>query len=155
MDLQHGLACLSRLAALILVVSLTGCSPSTAPPLAERQANIVLLLRSSAFNDGEIIPKKYTCDREDISPPLAWTRVPATAQSLVLIVDDPDAPIGTWVHWVLFNIDARLKELPEGATGIGVEGKNSWRRTGYGGPCPPPGKPHRLNQVELVGNYSR
>ncbi len=104
---------------------------------------MVLQISSTAFHDGEYVPRKFTCDGEDISPQLTWTGAPSTAQTLVLIVDDPDAPKGTWVHWVLFNIDAKLDELPEGATGIGVEGKNSWHRTGYGGPCPPPGQPHR------------
>lgn len=100
-------------------------------------------LTSSAFEHGGTIPQKYTCDGADISPPLAWSSVPQATQSLALIMDDPDAPLGTWVHWVLFDIPAEVRELPEGATELGVDGQNSWRRTGYGGPCPPPGKPHR------------
>lgn len=105
---------------------------------------------SSAFQTGAEIPRRYTCQGEDRSPPLRWTGVPASAQSLVLIVDDPDAPDPraprmTWVHWVLYDLpaaDGGLEEavaiLPEG-TGQGL---NDWGRTGYGGPCPPIGR-HR------------
>jgi len=98
---------------------------------------------SAAFVQGEPIPVRYTCDGEDLSPPLSWRGVPPGTQSLVLIMDDPDAPVGTWVHWVLYNVPPEVEELPEGVSGIGVEGMNSWQRTGYGGPCPPAGKPHR------------
>lgn len=98
---------------------------------------------SAAFAHGERIPTRYTCDGEDRSPPLAWGDLPAGTQSLALIMDDPDAPMGTWVHWVLYDIPPEGDGLPEGVRGVGVEGTNSWRRTGYGGPCPPPGKPHR------------
>lgn len=102
-----------------------------------------LQLTSSAFVHGERIPVRYTCDGEDLSPPLRWEDVPAGTQSLVLIMDDPDAPMGTWVHWVLYDLSPEMRDLVEGATGVGVDGVNSWRRTGYGGPCPPPGKAHR------------
>ena len=109
-----------------------------------------LELTSSAFAAGEAIPSKYTCEGEDVSPPLAWSGVPANAKSLVLIVDDPDAPDPaapkmTWVHWVLYNLPtnvgalaAATKQLPAGA----LSGLNDWKRTGYGGPCPPIGR-HR------------
>ena len=70
-------------------------------------------LKSSAFDEGGMIPAKYTCDGEDISPPLAWSGVPESAKSLALISDDPDAPVGTWVHWVLYNVPAEVTELPE------------------------------------------
>ena len=102
-------------------------------------------LTSTAFSEGEMIPSRYTCDGEDTSPPLAWSGVPEAAQSLALICDDPDAPVGTWVHWVLFNIPPDAVGLPEAvATGTthesgAVSGKNSWGRLGYGGPCPPGG----------------
>ena len=102
-------------------------------------------LTSPAFSEGEMIPTRYTCDGEDISPPLAWSGVPETAQSLVLICDDPDAPVGTWDHWVLFNIPADASGLPEAVANEptlesgAVHGKNSWGRSGYGGPCPPGG----------------
>ena len=102
-------------------------------------------IRSSAFKGGEEIPRKYTCDDIDISPPLSWTGVPEGTESFVLICDDPDAPVGTWVHWVIYNIPAetaqlsasvqKTKELASGAQ----QGKNDFHRVGYGGPCPPPG----------------
>ena len=104
-----------------------------------------LKLTSTAFSEGGMIPKQYTCDGKDVSPPLSWSGVPATARTLVLICDDPDAPAGTWVHWVLFNLPASttglpehvptLKTLPNGAR----QGTNDFRRIGYGGPCPPGG----------------
>jgi len=124
---------------------------------------MTLTLRSDAFNNGEEIPSRYTCEGEDIAPALTWDGVPADARSLVLIVDDPDAPDPrapkmTWVHWVLYNIPPDSTGLAEGA-GNGElpagteEGLNDWRHTAYGGPCPPIGR-HRyffklyaLNQV--------
>jgi len=102
-------------------------------------------ITSSAFSEGGMIPKRYTCDGEDISPPLAWVGVPEGTKSLALICDDPDAPMGTWVHWVLFDIPARTKELsdnipPEKIIENGAKhGMNDFRRFGYGGPCPPGG----------------
>lgn len=97
-------------------------------------------LTSSAFSDNGIIPQKYTCDGEDINPPLTISDVPNNAKSLALIVDDPDAPAGTWVHWVVFNVNPKVREIkekssPEGAT----EGITSFGKPGYGGPCPPSG----------------
>ncbi len=109
-------------------------------------------LTSQAFKNGEEIPSKYTCQGMDISPPLSWSGVPSGTKSLVLIVDDPDAPDPanpkmTWVHWVLFNIPPEVTDLPEGVKENelppGVRsGLNDWHRTGYGGPCPPIGR-HR------------
>lgn len=102
-------------------------------------------LTSSAFSEDAMIPVKYTCDGQDISPPLAWTDVPSGARSLALICDDPDAPAGTWVHWVAFNLAPDMTGLPESVPpektpkAGGVQGTNSWRRIGYGGPCPPGG----------------
>jgi len=154
-----------------------------------------LTITSSAFRHNADIPTRYTCDDEDMSPPLSWTGVPAGAKSLVLIVDDPDAPDPkapkmTWVHWVLYNIppgttslaeDVDAKDLPKGT----LEGINDWKRTGYGGPCPPVGRHryfhkiyaldtmlpdlgrptkaklekamlgHILAQAELIGGYQR
>ncbi len=104
---------------------------------------MTLTITSSAFEEEGRIPQKYTCEGQDISPPLAWSGVPDGAQSLVLIADDPDAPIGTWVHWVLYDLPPETTELAEGASGTGTEGINDFKRTGYGGPCPPPGNPHR------------
>lgn len=111
-----------------------------------------LLITSSAFSEGNEIPSEYTCDGKDISPPLNWTEVPSAAKSLVLIVDDPDAPDPaapkmTWIHWLLYNLPAKNAEMPEAAgnsepqPGV-LQGLNSWSRTGYGGPCPPIGR-HR------------
>lgn len=102
-------------------------------------------IASPAFEEGGLIPKKYTCDGLDISPPLAWSSIPAGAQSLALIADDPDAPVGTWVHWVLFNLAAEARELVEGIPpqreleNGARQGTNDFRRIGYGGPCPPGG----------------
>jgi Raf kinase inhibitor-like YbhB/YbcL family protein len=105
--------------------------------------------RSTAFENGGEISRKFTCDGADISPALNWEDVPAGAQSLALIVDDPDAPAGTWTHWIIWNISATATALQEGVPKMEVlengarQGKNDFRRIGYGGPCPPPGKPHR------------
>ena len=101
---------------------------------------IQLTMTSDAFANGQSIPAKYTCKGKNISPALAWTDPPAGTQSLALIMDDPDPPGGTWVHWVLFNIPASTRMLPEGlhVSGISV-GKNSWGEMQYGGPCPPSG----------------
>ncbi|MDO9128697.1 MAG: YbhB/YbcL family Raf kinase inhibitor-like protein [Anaerolineales bacterium] len=102
-------------------------------------------LTSTAFTQGNLIPAQYTCTGEDISPPLAWDEPPAGTQSLALIMDDPDAPAGTWVHWVIYNTPASAGSLPENvppdaklADGS-LQGKNSWGKPGYGGPCPPSG----------------
>lgn len=106
---------------------------------------MTISLKSTAFEHGSMIPSKYTCDGKDISPPLQWSNLPAGAKTLVLISDDPDAPMGTWVHWVIFNIPAEKEGLPEGIPGVErfsdgtVQGKNDFGRIGYGGPCPPGG----------------
>lgn len=102
-------------------------------------------ITSSAFQDGGLIPAKYTCDGADVSPPLQWDNVPQTAKSIALICDDPDAPMGTFVHWVLFNLPAETRQLaekvaadktlPSGAR----QGTSGFGRVGYGGPCPPSG----------------
>ena len=102
-------------------------------------------LISSAFEEGAMIPSKYTCDGKDISPPLAWTSVPAGTKSFALICDDPDAPMGTWVHWVLYNLPTSVNKLPENIPPRPIldngaqQGKNDFRKLGYGGPCPPGG----------------
>lgn len=106
---------------------------------------MALTLLSSAFEQGKPIPQKYSCDGDDISLPLYWENVPAGTKSLVMIFDDPDAPMGTWDHWILFNMPATVTELTEDIGHLPdgtVEGMNSWGRTGYGGPCPPD-KEHR------------
>jgi Raf kinase inhibitor-like YbhB/YbcL family protein len=104
-----------------------------------------MTIASTAFEHGQAIPAKYSCKGADVSPALQWAGVPDGAASLVLICDDPDAPVGTWDHWVFFNLPVELSGLPEavppGASPElgGVQGKNSWRRNDYGGPCPPRG----------------
>ncbi len=122
-----------------------------------------LTLTSSAFRPNGDIPKRYTCDDEDMSPPLSWTGVPAGTKSLALIVDDPDAPDPkapkmTWVHWVLYNLppgttglaeDRSAEDLPKGT----LEGINDWKRPDYGGPCPPIGRHryfHKLYALDTV-----
>lgn len=108
---------------------------------------MALELISEAFLNGQSIPPKYSCTGKDISPALTWSAPPAGTQSLALIMDDPDAPGGTWVHWVLYNIPADRRDLPEDLpiTGKNIDpgaiyvGKNSWGDIGYGGPCPPSG----------------
>ena len=101
-------------------------------------------LTSSAFTDGGLIPAKFTCEGENLSPELRWSDAPANTRSFALIMDDPDAPVGTFTHWVLFDIPADRASLAEGENKIGVTGKNDFGRAGYGGPCPPRGHgPHR------------
>lgn len=154
-----------------------------------------LQLRSPAFRHGGDIPKRYSCDGENISPPLEWSGQPAGTKTLALIVDDPDAPDPraprmTWVHWLLYNIPADRMGLEEGITDPTLPegahtGVNDWKRTGYGGPCPPVGRhryfhklyaldtvladlravtkpqleqamqPHILAQAELMGYYQK
>jgi Raf kinase inhibitor-like YbhB/YbcL family protein len=148
-------------------------------------------VRSQTFKPGGMIPAKYTCDGADISPPLTWLDPPTGTKSFALIMDDPDAPVGTWVHWVIWNVPATARgleenipktaSLPSGAR----QGTNDFKRTGYGGPCPPSGthryffklyalgttlnlspettksvledamRHHILAQSELIGKYSR
>ena len=100
---------------------------------------------SPAFVEGGMIPSKYTCDGEDISPPIEWDGIPEGAQTIALISDDPDAPMGTWVHWVLYNLPADTRRLEEGIPANEVlttgakQGTTDFGRVGYGGPCPPGG----------------
>jgi len=106
---------------------------------------MAIIITSSAFSEGDMIPRQYTCDGEDISPPLAWTGIPEGTKSLALICDDPDAPVGTWVHWVLFSIPSSTGDLParvppkEILENGAKHGTNDFRKLGYGGPCPPGG----------------
>lgn len=106
---------------------------------------MAFVLTSPAFNDGGAIPRRFTCDAEDVSPALTWADPPRATGSFALIMDDPDAPIGTWVHWVVYDLPSELRELPERVPPGdrlpvgGVHGRNSWGRLAYGGPCPPGG----------------
>ncbi len=104
-----------------------------------------MLLTSSAFAEGAMIPSKYTCDGADVSPPLSWTGVPEGTKSFIVICVDPDAPMGPWVHWVLYDLPAAVHALPEHVPAEGQprmggrQGMTDFRRIGYGGPCPPGG----------------
>lgn len=141
-------------AAGVIVLSLMMASVALAqtPKGSEGEHSMSMTLRSGAFEDQGDIPARYTCDGADVSPPLNWSGVPETASSLVLIVDDPDAPDPaapktTWVHWVLYNLSPQSDHLAEAVgeealpAGTG-QGLNDWKRTGFGGPCPPIGR-HR------------
>src|SRR2546430_9248472 len=116
------------------------------PPLSCR--SMAFTLTSPAFTDGSAVPAKHTCDGADVSPPLAWSGAPAGTVSFALLVDDPDAPAGTWVHWVLYNLPATAGELPENVAKVETldlggarQGRNDFQRPGYGGPGPPPRPP--------------
>jgi Raf kinase inhibitor-like YbhB/YbcL family protein len=108
-------------------------------------------LKSSAFSNGGAIPTQFTCDGTDVSPALSWNDPPAGTKTFALIMDDPDAPAGTWVHWVLYDLPAGVRELPEGVPKAkdlesgARQGSNDFRRIGYGGPCPPRGAAHRYS----------
>jgi Raf kinase inhibitor-like YbhB/YbcL family protein len=125
-----------------------GCQNKPAE-VSSRGATMSIELSSPAFREGETIPKQCTGDGKDISPPLKWGEPPASTRSFALICDDPDAPRGTWVHWVLFNLPADLRVLPEGVPvkedlpNGAKQGTNDFSKIGWGGPAPPPGKPHR------------
>lgn len=148
---------LGVVALLIIAIALPACAPEeVAPPEEEelpKEEEMVLSVSSPAFQEGEKIPVKYTCQGEDVSPPLAWSEPPAGTQSFTLIVDDPDAPGGVFTHWVLFNIPSHSRELPEAIptqaelSSGALQGKNDFGRIGYGGPCPPPGSPHRYQFI--------
>jgi len=116
--------------AALLVGAWTGCSRG-GPTLGDDA--MALQVTSTAFEHESDIPAQFTCEGDDVAPPLAWTAGPDGTRSYALIMDDPDAPGGTWVHWVAWNI--KRTSLPAAA----AEGMNSWKRTGYGGPCPPSG----------------
>jgi Raf kinase inhibitor-like YbhB/YbcL family protein len=111
--------------------------------------DMALTVRSTAIEPGGSIPRQYTCDGRDLSPPLRWDNVPEGTRSFALICEDPDAPSGIWVHWVIYGIPGKTRQLPEGVapdarlSDGSLQGKNDFGRLGYGGPCPPRGKPHR------------
>ena len=110
-----------------------------------KEGSMGIKIASSAFKDGGMIPKKYTCDGEEVSPPINWSGIPGNAKSIALISDDPDAPMGTWVHWVIFNVPADSKGFAESVPNQETlsdgarQGINSSRKIGYDGPCPPSG----------------
>jgi hypothetical protein len=131
------------------------------PPSGGGDTMAKMKIASAAFAEGQEIPALHTCQGSDVSPPLSWSGVPAGARSLALIVDDPDAPDPkapkmTWVHWVLYNIPPSATGLPEGVVDLpegAKSGTNDWKRTGYGGPCPPIGRHryfHKLYALDVV-----
>jgi Raf kinase inhibitor-like YbhB/YbcL family protein len=127
------------------------CLPGMAgfPARSSGGAAVSLELKSPDFTPGGNIPKQFTCEGANISPALKWNDPPTATQSFVLIADDPDAPVATWVHWVIFDLPATLRALPqnfpknEQSADGSRQGRNDFGEIGYGGPCPPPGKPHR------------
>ena len=140
------------LAGLLMAIGLVcmGCSSvANSPSDSQGDEAMSFKLTSPAFEQGAIIPNKYTADGPDVSPQLLWTDPPEGTKSFALICDDPDAPAGTWVHWVIYNIPKdkfRFEEnMPKSETLAdgSLQGTNDFRKVGYGGPCPPPGKPHR------------
>jgi Raf kinase inhibitor-like YbhB/YbcL family protein len=136
------------LAVVFLVAGIAYCCPNAyAAPGVIRGAR--MNISTPAFSEGQKIPQQFTGDGQNISPSLSWTGAPANTKTFALIVDDPDAPMGTWVHWVAYDIPASVHGLTEGEPTSaqiregGTQGKSSFGTVGYGGPAPPPGKPHR------------
>lgn len=133
---------------IILLIFIIGCSNNgkTATPDINNEKNegitnkvINMKLSSPDFKNNTMMPPELTCDGSDMSPELNIEDVPKNAKSLVLINDDPDAPVGTWDHWIIFNMPSTTEKIEKGQEPQGVGGKNSWGRAGYGGPCPPSG----------------
>jgi len=181
-----GIACIS-----VIFFSIQAYLYETFAQEKQKEGTMELTVKSTAFNNGGVIPEIYTCDGKDISPPLSWSKGPADTRTYVLISDDPDAPMGTWVHWVIYNIPKDVTSLNENVPKTerlqngALQGKNDFRRFGYGGPCPPGGthryyfkvyaldtvlkegpgltkkqllkamEGHILAQGELMGKYSR
>ena len=151
---------------LLIVLPLAGCanrSQVTQPPPANASTNnkAEIKLTSSAFSEGQPIPRAYTCDGVNISPPLEWSGVPKTARTIAIVCDDPDAPDapgGAWVHWVLYNLPPTATGIVEGGASGSLpagtrDGVNDWGRTGYGGPCPPIGRHryfHKLYALDVA-----
>jgi hypothetical protein len=124
-------------------------SSREATPQGQQSASSGMFLTTNAFKPGAMMPKEFTCDGVDSSPELDWSNPPEKTRSFALIVDDPDAPAGTWVHWVVYDMPAGTRHLPEGVPkrdeiqSGGRQGINDFHEAGYNGPCPPPGGPHR------------
>lgn len=117
--------------------------------ISDQEASMSLIISSPSFSDGGGIAKKFTCDGADVSPQLSWTEPPAGTKTFALLADDADAPVGNWNHWTIWNLPVNLRGLAEGVhkdahlPDGSRQGLNDFRKTGYNGPCPPPGKPHR------------
>jgi len=168
----------------LIPILVIGCSQVQQKQTEEKMV-VSMKLTSASFGNSLAIPPEHTCDGKDLSPELTISDVPSNAKSLVLIMDDPDAPVGIWDHWVVFNMPPSTKQISKGTEPNGVAGKNSWGRTGYGGPCPPSGthryffklyaldnvlnlpqgaakkeiekamQGHIIEKAELVGTYKR
>jgi Raf kinase inhibitor-like YbhB/YbcL family protein len=142
---QRRMAMLLKICLFLLMSGLLNFSFSKNESKSKTEGGKVMQLKSQAFKEGEMIPAKYTCDAEDISPPLSWDTVPGGTKSLALICDDPDAPAGTWVHWVIYDLPADIRELKENIPpqkeleNTAKQGMTDFRKIGYGGPCPPGG----------------
>jgi Raf kinase inhibitor-like YbhB/YbcL family protein len=142
----------------ILLVAVTPRPVARVPVRPGKEAHVSFQLTSSAFTAQGAIPRRHTCQGEDLSPPLAWSGNPTGTKSLALIVDDPDAPLGTWVHWVIYDLPPAATALPEGVTAptlpVGTrEGLNGWKQAGWRGPCPPTGRHryfHKLYALDIV-----
>lgn len=133
---------MKRIVPVLFILLLTSVAAVAEPPgnaPAEK-----FTMTSPAFEEGGIIPQRFTCSGENLSPPLKWSAPPGETRSFALILDDPDAASGTFVHWVVFNIGPGVRALPEGTDlRNAVQGSNDFGKKGYGGPCPPPGPTHR------------
>lgn len=146
---------ITRFALLAASLSLTSAASIAAGPAifdanrGPRRHTMSFVLETKTFPMGGEIPARYTCSGDDVSPALAWSGAPQGTKSFALIVDDPDAPSGTFTHWIVYDLPAATHQLPENVSkaddlsGGGRQGRNDFRRVGYGGPCPPPGKAHR------------
>ncbi|CAD7775828.1 Phosphatidylethanolamine-binding protein [Candidatus Methanoperedenaceae archaeon GB50] len=144
---------LKCVAVVVFLLVSCGCVGMESDHARDREGDMMneISVSSDAFEDDGMIPAEYTCDGENVSPQISWTGIPAGSKSIVLIVDDPDAPGGTFTHWVVYNIPPDVVELPRGVERQGalpsgcVRGVTDFGSIGYGGPCPPPGKPHRYH----------
>jgi hypothetical protein len=136
---------MKRIILALLAFNLASCAGQSAPAAEVQEAPMTLSITSTAFAQAQPIPVLYSCDGKGISPPLAWSGAPAATKSFALIMDDPDAPMGTYVHWVIYNIPSSAVGLPQATskdaelTDGSLQGPNSGGRTGYTGPCPPGG----------------
>ena len=137
------------LALTVILLCQLQCGGGVGSTAGEEVSTMRFALGSDSFMDGQDIPVRHTCDGPDVSPALAWGEPPPGTKTFALICDDPDAPVGTWVHWVIFNLPAATRVLPESVPKTkdladgSRQGMNDFRRIGYGGPCPPPGPAHR------------
>src|SRR5258708_311107 len=140
---------------------LWGCARTPPPASIQKEDKMGFTLTSTAFKEGQSIPRQHTCDGVNVSPALEWSGAPPSAKTFAIICDDPDAPSGTWVHWVLYNLPTDriglVENVPatEKVPGDGLQGTNDFKKIGYGGPCPPSGTHHYFFQLyALAGDLS-